>query len=417
GLARSLAEEHPEFRCVRMDLDPAGGVQDAGLLLNEIRRGTEDEVAFRGRTRFVQRLARHEDKPAAQGPYRLSIAARGVLDNLKVEPAARREPAPGQVEIAVEAAGLVFRDVLNALDMYPGDPGPLGGECAGKIAAIGAGVTGLREGDEVVTMAPGCHDGFVLSDARLVARKAASLSFEEAITLPISFLTAGYALEHLAQIRRGDRILIHSGAGGVGLAAIQIAQRAGAEIFATAGSDAKRGYLKSLGVPHVLNSRSLSFAEEIRERTGGRGVDIVLNSLAGEFVAASFAVTAVNGRFIEIGKRGIWTAEQARQLGKNISYHVLDLGEVAKAQPEKIGRLLAETMEAAERGQWKPLPFEVFPFCDAIQAYRHMAQAQHTGKIVLRQEFREVRISPEATYLIAGGFGGLGLELGRWLVE
>src|SRR5581483_4298796 len=143
----------------------------------------------------------------------------------------------------------------------------------------------------------------------------------------------------------------------------------------------------------------------------------VLNSLAGEFVAASFAVTAVNGRFIEIGKRGIWTAEQARQLGKNISYHVLDLGEVAKAQPEKIGRLLAETMEAAERGQWKPLPFEVFPFCDAIQAYRHMAQAQHTGKIVLRQEFREVRISPEATYLIAGGFGGLGLELGRWLVE
>ena len=198
---------------------------------------------------------------------------------------------------------------------------------------------------------------------------------------------------------------------------MQIAQRAGAEIFATAGSERKRAFLRSLGIEHVMNSRTVDFAREVLEQTEGRGVDMVLNSLAGEFIAASFSVVAPGGRFIEIGKRDIWTAKQVENLGRNIAYHVVDLGQVALDTPEVLGELLRDTVSAVERGELKPLPVELFSFRDAPSAYRHMAQALHIGKIVLRQNTCGARIAGRATYLIAGGFGGLGLRLARWLVE
>ncbi len=417
GLARSLAEEHPEFRCVRIDLDPSGVADDATLLLDEIQGpGEEDQVAFRGADRFALRLNQGAPKQDTGTPLRVDIQSRGTLDNLRIEPAQRRSPGPGQIEIEAVAAGLVFRDVLNALGLYPGDPGALGGECGGRIAAIGAGVTGFRLGDEVVAMASGAHDGFVLADARLTVRKPPRCTLEESLTLLSTFLTASHALVELAGIRGGDRVLIHAAAGGVGLAAVQIAQRAGAEIFATAGSERKRAHLRSLGVSHVYDSRSLDFARAILADTGGRGVDIVLNSLSGDFVAASFSALAPGGRFIELGKRGIWTGEQVRQSGKDIAYHVVDLGETALRDPERVGRMLTSIMERTERGEFAPLPFRVFPFRDALRAYRYMAQARHIGKILLRQNTRQPAIRPDATYLIAGGLGALGLEVARWLV-
>ena len=203
----------------------------------------------------------------------------GTLEGIELIPTPRRSPEAGEIEIRVSAAGLNFRDVLNVLGMYKGKSGPLGGECAGTVVRVGVGVTAFRPGDEVVSVGQGCFSKFVTTAANMAWRKPESLAFEAAVTIPVAFLTAKYALETLACIRPGDRVLIHAGAGGVGLAAIQIARNAGGVVFATAGNPEKREYLTSIGVDHVMDSRSLDFAREIRELTDGRGVDIVLNSL------------------------------------------------------------------------------------------------------------------------------------------
>ena len=287
----------------------------------------------------------------------------------------------------VTHAGLNFRDVLNALGMYPGEPGPLGAECVGVVSAIGAGVTHLTVGDEVLGMAGGSLRSYVTTTADLMAIKPPSLSSEDAATLPITFLTAEYALNRLAGLRRGERVLIHAAAGGVGLAAVQLAQRAGAEIFATAGNPAKRELLAGMGVAHVLDSRSLDFAAEIQARTQGQGVDVVLNSLAGEFIDKSVASLARGGRFVEIGKSGIWTSEQMAAVRPDVKYFPLYLGEV---EPALIQEMLTSLLSEVVAGHLQPLPRRVYSLDAAEQAFRFMAQAKHIGKVVLSFG-REVR--------------------------
>jgi acyl transferase domain-containing protein/NADPH:quinone reductase-like Zn-dependent oxidoreductase/acyl carrier protein len=415
GMANAIAEEHPEWRCVRIDLDPAGPASEAASLSAEIAGGGEDRVAFRAAKRLVSRFAIRPPRNRIEQPKRLTTPSRGILENLQVLPAARHSKIPrGCVQIETRAAGLNFRDVLNVLGMFTG---PLGSECVGRVDALGDGVEGLAEGDEVVAFAPGTHDGYVIADARLVAPKPNNLTSVEAATLPTAFLTAQYTLRHLAKIGAGDRVLIHAATGGVGLAAVQIAQRAGAEIFATAGSDRKRAFLRELGVPHIMDSRSLDFGREILERTGGRGVDIVLNSLAGDFIATSFSALAPRGRFIEIGKRDIWSAEQVAHLGKDIRYHIVDLGGAAIEEPEVIGHMLREIVKAVERQELRPLRAVQYGFDEAVAAYRYMAQAQHIGKVVLCQSRCAADIVADASYLVTGGFGGIGSQLLRWLVQ
>jgi len=353
-----------------------------------------------------------EDGQALQ----LQIATRGVLDNLKLVAVNRRVPGKGEVEIQVEAAGLNFRDVLNALGMYPGDPGLLGGECAGRIVAVGEGVEALRVGESVVGLAAGGLSSYVTTEARLVTRVPRGVSVEEGATIPLVFLTAHYGLNHLARMKRGERVLIHAAAGGVGMAAVQLAQRAGAEIFATAGSSKKRDVLKSMGVPHVMDSRSLAFAEEVMTQTRGEGIDIVLNALADEFIPKSLSLLRQGGRFLEIGKRGIWDPEQVRRVKPEIAYHVIYLGEVVEQQPTLIQEMLRELCEAFEAGHLAPLPRTVFSLRDAASAFRYMAQAKHIGKVVLRQDLGRGRIVPDATYLVTGGLGSLGLVVAEWLV-
>jgi NADPH:quinone reductase-like Zn-dependent oxidoreductase/SAM-dependent methyltransferase len=409
GIGRTVSKERPEVRCTCVDLDPAA--PDPEDLASEVLfPDGETEIAYRGGVRHVNRLRRASLR---QARFRLAVEKRGTLDNLRLEPAARRLPGRGQIEIEVDAAAIGFRDVLNVLGMYPGDPGPLGAECAGRVAAVGAEVAGFAPGDAVIALAPGAHDGYVLADAALVARQPQNLSIEEAITLPVPFVTAIYTLEHLAEIKRGERVLIHSAAGGVGLAAVHIASRAGAEIFATAGSEEKREMLRSLGVAHVLDSRSTEFRDYIEEATGGRGVDIVLNSLAGEAMDASFSATARGGRFLEIGKSGIRTPEEIAALGKEIRYFVVDWSEEIGRNTELIGSTLRRIMDTG----LPPLPRTVFPFADAVSAYRFMAQARHTGRIILRQPGVPVHIRPHLTYVIAGGHKGLGFEVAKWLVD
>jgi acyl transferase domain-containing protein len=414
GMANAITEEHPEWRCARVDLDPADSSADARMLCAEIAGGAQEQAAFRAGERLVSRMAMHDQKPDLQLPKKLAVATRGSLDALKVEPAMRRELRAGSVEIEVHAAGLNFREVMNVLGMVTGQ---LGSECAGRIAGVGGGVKGLADGDAVIAFVPGSHDGYVIADARLVVRQPVNLNAVQAATLPTAFLTSAYSLMNVAKIRPGDRVLIHAGTGGVGLAAVQIAQRAGAEIFATAGNESKRAYLRELGVPHIFDSRTLDFSEKILEMTGGQGVDIVLNSLAGDFIAASFSALGRSGRFIELGKRDLWSQERVAALGRGIAYHVIDLGDIAAQEPEALGRLLQDLVRDVEAGTLRPLPVTEFSFDDAADAYRYMAQARHIGKIVLTQSRCRAEVLPDATYLITGGFGGIGIQLLRWLVR
>jgi len=287
-------------------------------------------------------------------------------------------------------------------------------ECAGEVVAVGEAVEGFRIGDAVLAIAPGTFSTFVTTRDFLATHKPAGLSFEDAATVPVAFLTARFALQNVAGIKSGDRVLIHAGAGGVGLAAVQLCQRAGAEIFATAGSDVKRDFLRSLGIQHVMSSRTLDFVAEIVERTGGRGVDIVLNSLTGEFIPASFSVLRQNSRFLEIGRAEIWDTVRIAGVHPTAAYDVIELETIIREQPALIREMFAGVMREIRQGELKPLPLRAFPLAEAEHAFRYMAQARHIGKIVVTLP---AAIRSEGAYLITGGFGALGLAVAGRMVE
>lgn len=432
GLGKTINLEHPDLGCRCVDLDTAGVEDATRILLAELEAATgEDQVAFRQGRRYVPRLVRcATGAPATPAdaddwtnrPFQLTIPERGVLDNLTFESVPRQPPGPGEVEIRVLATGLNFRDILNALGMYPGEAGPLGLECAGQIVAVGAGVPDLRVGDEVVAFAPGTFRMYVTVAADYVALKPARLSFAEAATIPVTFMTAHFGLNHLAQMKAGDRVLIHAAAGGVGMAAVQLAQQAGAEVFATASSPEKWAALRALGVQHIMNSRTLDFADEVMALTDGGGVDIVLNSLSGEFVERSVSVLAPNGRFVEIGKIGVWDNNQMAQARPDVSFFAFDLGQEGLKDPALIGDMLRRLLAEFVQETHAPLPRQEFPIQETISAFRAMAQAKHIGKIVLMQTPHPspgtfAGFHPNATYLITGGLGDLGLLTARWLVD
>lgn len=429
GLGRVIAAEFPAIGCARIDLDPEDGVAAVQHLADELQSASrEDQVVYRGGTRHVARL-RHWRHLAADGlrvphgqPYRLEITARGQLDNLALRPAARVAPGPGQVEIRVRATGLNFRDVLNVLNLYPGDPGPLGGECAGEITAVGEGVGQFKPGDEVLALAPASFATFVLTSAEFVIAKPAHLSFSEAATFPICFGTAHLALRWLGDLQPGQRVLIHAASGGVGLAAVQICRRLGAEVFATAGSPSKRDYLRSLGIEHVMDSRSLDFAREIMDITHGEGIDLVVNSLTGEAIAAGLSVLRPGGRFLELGKTDLWDQERVTRFKPGVTFFAIALDRMMAEEPRRVGQLMREIAFQFVERKLDALPMREFPIQRAVDALRHMARAEHVGKIVLRAAdseatVRGLALREDATYLVTGGLGGLGLIMARWLVD
>jgi acyl transferase domain-containing protein/D-arabinose 1-dehydrogenase-like Zn-dependent alcohol dehydrogenase/trans-aconitate methyltransferase/acyl carrier protein len=450
GTARVLFNEHPNLRCKTIDLSTAAAEGEIGSLFDEIwQRDGEDEVAIRGAARYVHRYVRSSLEKQARGArrkgeaiagskgsravaYRLEASRLGVLDGLSLREVDRQAPGPHQVEIEVLAAALNFSDVMKALGIYPGLPNgplPLGIECAGRISAIGQGVGEFALGDEVIALAPFSFGSHATTYAPLVARKPPHLTFEEATTVPIAFLTAHYALNHLARLERGESVLVHAAAGGVGLAAIQLSKRAGAQVFATAGSAEKREFLKSIGVAAPMNSRSLTFADEVMSRTSGRGVDIVLNSLSGEAISKGLSVLAEYGRFLEIGKRDIYmnTPVGLRPFKKNVTFMAVDLDKGLRHKPALFSSLFQEVVRDIATGELAALPHRVFSVDKIVSAFRCMAQAKHIGKIVISMQTRRVNVSPkpvpsitfkpDACYLITGGLGGFGLVVARWMVE
>jgi acyl transferase domain-containing protein/NADPH:quinone reductase-like Zn-dependent oxidoreductase/SAM-dependent methyltransferase/acyl carrier protein len=420
GFAKTLALEHPELRAMRLDLDPGPDEDEAehiaGMLL---RTPAETQLAVRGGKVFTPRLVRQSPAPE---PMELVVTEKGRLDSLEWKPARRGTPGPGEVEIRVEASALNFRDVLSALGLYPGDAGPLGGEVAGRVVGVGPGVTGLSVGDAVAALAFGGFNTHVVTAADLTIKKPEGRSYAEIATVPAAFSTAYYALVQLAAVRRGERVLIHTATGGVGLAAIQIARNAGCEIIATAGSPEKREYLRSLGIEHVFDSRSAAFGADIRDLFPA-GVDVILNTLSGETIEASFAALSARGRFVELGKRGIWNAARVAGARPECAYFIVDLAAVTKKSPESFRAIFAAASAAIASGKFHPLPLRVYRREDAQEAFRQMAQARHIGKIVVacggleESPAREYRARPDGTYLITGGLSGLGLRTAEWLVK
>lgn len=435
GLGRVIRLEYPDLQCINLDLETEDWTEDRLTALTQelCCPDQENQVALRHGNRYVARLALR-DSLQAPSPHseavRLGTMGYGVLDNLTLVPLQRRPPGPNEVEIQVCSAGINFRDVLNALGMltkYMEQMGfaeaseiPFGGECAGKVVALGEDVTGLALGDPIIAaQAIGSLGQYVTVDAQFVIPKPHAWTFTEAATVPTAFLTAYYGLHRLAQIKAGDRILIHAAAGGVGQAAVQIAQQAGAEIFATA-SPGKWEFLKSLGIQHVMNSRTLDFGDEVMAQTNAQGVDIVLNCLNGEFIPKSLETLAPAGRFVEIGKLGIWDAAQMAQTRADVSYFPFDLLDISQEQPQLIAAMLRELLVEFEQHKLRPLPHKDFPFREAADAFRYMAQAKHMGKVVLTlpdADHRFAGIQEQGTYLITGGLGDLGLEVAGWLIE
>ena len=428
GMGKVIALEHPELRCVCIDLDSrAPHAMQADALATEVTgschasRPHEDYLAFRQGGCFGARLVHHsaDTNNVPDQPFRLEIGEPGLLDSLQLRPLARRQPAADEVEIRVYATGMNFRDVLSALfGLFMEDAGSLGTECAGVVVAVGDHVKGLQVGDAVIAMAAGCFSQYLTVKAERVFDKPPSLSFVEAAGIGDAFSTAEYCLRTVAQIGPGDNVLVHAAAGGVGLAAVQLAQRAGAKVFATA-SLAKWATLKSFGVCHVYNSRTLDFAEQILADTDGRGVDIVLNSLTGEgYIRKNLAVLAKGGRFIEISKRDAWDIVQMAAVRPDVEYSLVDLDEVAKQQPERMRSLMLGLLDQFNCGQLNPLPHTEFPMHNIVDAFRTMQQAKHIGKIIVTQPVEsKLAIRGDGVYLITGGLGGLGLRMSHWLAK
>ena len=445
GLLRVAVNEFQDFQWTQIDLDPNGSEHELQDLADEILMSDrEPEVAFRGDHRYARRVHRiksEELEPLTKNavlengdvlPYRLQIDKPGILTNLSLNLTTRREPDPDEIEIKIKAGGINFRDVMKALGMYPGNPVDVkwfGDDFSGEVVRVGSNVKDLKAGDNVVGMAPYCFRSFVTVHRNMVFRKPDTMSHADAATLPTVFLTTHYAMNELARMRKGERILIHAGTGGVGQAAIQIAKHLGLEIFSSAGSPEKRQLLADQGVDHILDSRSLDFADRIMEITNGEGVDVVLNSLAGDFIPKNFSVLRTFGRYLEIGKIDVYGNSKIglEPLRNNISLHIIDLAQHLQDKPEYVAEMFSDLEKMFYDEVYKPLPNKIFPITDVIGAFRYMAAGKHVGKNVLDFDVPEVMVGPateeghkfnaNGTYLITGGAGGFGLELAGWMAK
>ncbi|MFF5674784.1 SDR family NAD(P)-dependent oxidoreductase [Streptomyces hygroscopicus] len=413
GLVRSAQAEHPD-RFVLLDVD---GAEASLAVVHQAVSTGEPQLAVRGAEVLVPRLAAGTASGVLTPPdgaqaWRLETSGAGTLEGLTLATAtdATGELGEHEVRVAVRATGLNFRDVLISLGMYPGQA-PMGGEGAGVVVATGPGVASLAVGDRVMGLWSGGFGPLTVVDHRTLVRIPDGWSFTEAASVPVVFVTALYALRELADLRRGESLLVHSAAGGVGMAAVQLARAWGVEVFATA-SEAKWDVLRGLGLDeaHIASSRTLEFEERFRESSAGRGVDVVLDSLAGEFVDASLRLLGEGGRFIEMGKTDVRSADEVAAARPGVLYRAFDLAE---AGFERIGEMLAEIVALFERGVLEPLPARVWDVRRAPEAYRFMSQARHVGKLVLSVP---ATLDPEGTVLITGAGGVLGGLIARHLV-
>ena len=442
GFGRVVMNEYPTLDCTLIDLacDPLAA-DTLNRLENELLRPDgANEIVLSDAGRYVPVLREEierESTPAVEGErFRLDFHLPGQLRNLLWLPLADRQLNDGEVEVRVQATGLNFRDVMYLMGLLPDEAvekgfagASLGLEFAGIVSRVGPRVRDLRAGDKVMGFGSACFASHVVTRADAVALMPQEWSFESAATVPTVFFTVYYALKHLADLQPGERVLIHGGAGGVGIAAIQLAKYLGAEVFATAGSSEKRDFVRLLGADHVFDSRSLAFADEIHAATNGEGIDVVLNSLAGEAIRRNLSILKPFGRFLELGKRDFFenTPIGLRSFKDNISYFGIDADQLLTARPQQVARLFCEVMALFRQWALTPLPCRVFPAERVVDAFRVMQQSRHIGKVVVSladappaiertaQAPQRFVVPKESTWLVTGGLSGFGLESARWL--
>ncbi|MFC5217566.1 SDR family NAD(P)-dependent oxidoreductase [Streptomyces coerulescens] len=410
GLVRSAIGEHPG-RLALADVD--GTAESYRTLAERLDSLDEPQLALRDGEAWIPRLVRMASGgilvPPAVAPgktWRMEVGRQGRLDGVAPVVEERRALGPSEVRIAVRAAGVNFRDVLNVLGTYPGDAGRLGHEGAGVVVEVGPEVTGLAVGDRVMGLLDGAFGPSAVSDARLLAPVPEGWSFEQAASVPIVFLTAYYALVDLAGLQAGESVLVHAAAGGVGMAAVQLARHLGGEVYATA-SEPKWPVLRELGIgdERIASSRTTEFEERFKS-----GVDVVLDALTGEFVDASLRLVRPGGRFVEMGKADVRDPEQVAAAHPGVTYRAFDTFD---AGPERIAGMWAVLLELFEQGALRPVTVTSYDLARAPEALRLLGQARHVGKVVLRVP---APWSGDGTVLITGGTGGLGAEVARHLV-
>ncbi|MFF7976636.1 SDR family NAD(P)-dependent oxidoreductase [Streptomyces sp. NPDC007905] len=403
GLLRSAQSEHPD-RFLLMDVDPDGDEPAWGTVLD----ADEPQLAVRGGQVFAPRLS--AAPTVTDDAWHLSVTRKGSLDGVEITPSGARRPlAVDEVRIGVRAAGVNFRDVLIALGVYPDDV-PLGAEAAGVVLEAGADVTEFAPGDRVFGIVMESFGPVAVAQRQLLARMPDEWSFTQAASVPVTYATAYHGLVDLAGLRAGERVLVHAAAGGVGTAAVQLARHLGAEVFATA-SPAKWDVVCASGVAadHIASSRELGFRDAFLDVTGGAGVDVVLNSLAGEFVDASLDLLPRGGRFVEMGKADIRDAETVAAERPGVTYRAFDLWE---AGPQRLGELLAEIVDLFRKGVLEFPGIRTWDVRQGREALRHLREGLNIGKVVLTVP---APLGADGTVLITGGTGGLGGLFARHL--
>ncbi len=448
GMSRVISNECPQVPLTVVDLGAEIAPSEVDSLYRELLHvrldRDESEIALRGDQRFVRQLfavdrdaaeqSAATEEPGVAGDYRADVSVPGALDQIGFRRLPPIDLGEEDVEIAVQATALNFKDVMNAMGLLPENAvsggltsDRLGLEVSGRVLRTGALVQHVQPGDEVIARVAEGFCGRVITRGHYVVRRPEGLTTTQAAAVPIVYVTAYYSLCHLARMTRGETVLIHSAGGGVGGAAIQLAHRAGATVIATAGTQEKRESIKKMGVEHVFDSRSLDFYNHVMEVTGGRGVDIVLNSLTGRFIAQSLKCLAPFGRFVELGKADIYRNQKLgmERLGENISYFVVDVDRLAAQKPELHQQMMTDVVAMFERGELEPHEINEFPISKLPEALRFMTRAAYTGKIVMNMQNDRVHTLPsriaafrgDRSYLISGGAGGFGLEIARWMAE
>ena len=420
GFGKVVAQEAPHLQPRMIDLDPANPVPLSDIVNELMYPDAETHIAYRLGLRQAARLVRagveSERLTLPEGSrWFLEPDEGGALEELQVLDAPERPLEPWEVRVSVDASGLNFLSVFRSLGLV--QEGLLGEELCGHVVEVGSDVTSVSVGERVVALAFGTFGSEAVMHGELVAHAPPNVPTTQLATMPTVFVTVALSYD-LAKLKAGDRVLIHAGAGGVGLAAIQLAQAAGAEVFATASAP-KQAYLRSLGVEHVFDSRRTDFGQEILDATGGEGVDVVINSLTGEgFIEASLSCLAQGGRFIELARVDIYSEEEMATARPDVDYHILELDTLKEHDPERPGAALKSVMKRVEAGELTPMIHSRWAMSEAPSAMKFMRAARHIGKIVLTNSPLETgRLREDRTYLVTGGLGGIGCVLAGWLAE
>lgn len=444
SLVRGLSTETPEYAFRVIDAD-AVSLKDANRIAEHILTpSAETEMILRDGFAFAPRLVHVPQEDFApkllrvtqddiQTNFHATMQTPGVIDNVELAEIPLVPVGEGEVRVRIAAVGLNFRDIMAVTGLLPAEAEPepawrnLGLEFGGIVETVGDGVTQFKPGDRVMGLGRRCLQRFMTTDARALTLVPDHISLAEASTIPSAFATAHYALNHIGRMRKGDKVFIHVATGGVGTAAVQLAQAAGAEIFATAGSPEKRRILRQQGIPHVMDSRTLKFADDVMRITKGTGVDVLLNSLPGDYITKGLDIMAPYGRYLEIGKRDVYEDASIgmKALRRNVSLSVLDLAAMGLERPDLMSDLFAELSEMLDAKTLAPLPLTEFPISRISDAIRYMSQAKHVGKVVVsleedafevrRDVNRPVSLLADGSYLITGGTSGFSLSVADWL--